>query len=115
MPEKLEELAEEVWDWVLEDIKKVLEECNLHGITEIIYVKNPSIEERLKTLVGLETVFGFIEDNSTDQKVKQRMSDSKVSVNILKVLLTSVRSHDEGSFDFAKRFLETHIYVEGKN
>lgn len=42
----------------------------------------------------LESVFGFIEDNSSDPKVKQRMSDSKVSVNILKVLLTSVRNHD---------------------
>lgn len=111
MPEKLEKLAEEVWTHVLEGIKKVLEECDLHGITEIIYVKDPTIEQRLKTLEGLEGVFGFIENNSKDSNVKQKMSDSKVSINILKVLFTSVRNNDDKSFEFAKSFLEKQIEI----
>lgn len=109
MPEKLEELAEKVWTLVLESIKRVLEECDLHGIAEIIYVKDPSVEERLKTLEGLETIFGFIEDSAKDPSVKQKMANSKVSINMLKVLLAAVRNHDQNSFDFAKNFLERDV------
>ena len=111
MPENLEELAVEVWLQVIESIKKVLEECDLHGITEIIYVKDPSVEERLVVLESLETVFGIILSHIQDSGVKQKISDSKICINFLKVLLISVRSHDEDSFNSAKNFLAKHIVL----
>jgi hypothetical protein len=109
--DKLEKLADEVWNKVVENIKKVLEECDLHGISEIIYVKDPSVEERLGLLEELETLFGIILAHIKKDDVKTKISDSKICINFLKVLLVSVRSHDEASFNFAKDFLKKHIVL----
>lgn len=108
--EKLEKLVDEMWVQVMKHIENVLKECNLLGMSEITYSKNPSMEERLEVLGVMERVFAFLENYSKHFSFDNRdkISSSKTCITMFSVLLGSVKNHDNETFDFAKGFLERH-------
>jgi len=107
--EEINEVADVVYNKVVENIKAVLEECDLNGISALIYVKNPSVKERLEILEGLETLFSFILTNSQNESVKAKIDMSRLSVIGLKLLLGAVSTHDQDAFEHARGFLEKQV------
>lgn len=109
MSKELEQSVVKVWELVVKNISRVLDECDLHGMSGIIYVKDPSLEERLEILRDVRQVFGLALKHIKDDGVRQKISDSNVCVSNLEILLSAVRNDDNETFEFSKKFLENML------
>ena len=98
--------AEEMYEKIINHIKTVIEECELHGISSIIYIKDPSLEERLKMIENIVPLMQAIENLTNNLHVGLKMAESVSCFTFLKLLLQSVRMIDEESFNHAKSMLE---------
>jgi len=102
---KLEEDANALYELVIAHINKVLVECELHGISSVIYIKDPSIAERLEMIGKAMPIIRALENVLNDVIVKVKLRDAATCFTSLKTLLESVRAIDEESFNHAKRML----------
>lgn len=108
----MEAKANEIYDSVMGHIKSVLQECELNGIAGIVYVKNPSIRERLDILSDVtkmtEDILGMLEKLSNDHErfpTQVKMQDVSSCFRWLQILFQSVLSIDEESFEHSKKML----------
>ncbi len=110
---ELNELAEKFWNHVLRTIEAILNECDLHGLSGILDVKNPSIAERLKSLEQIEDTVNAICNKSEAGKEKTKamglLTESNIGITGLRLVLGAAKNIDNQSFNFAKEFLSAHI------
>lgn len=100
----LEQLAEDIWGHVCENIALILKECNLHGLAGILTVPNPSIESRITALKKLDEICQILIDNtsSAQYSTARIMYNAKQQILHLEMLLSAAKNGDNESFDLAK-------------
>ena len=101
----LEELANTLYTKTLNHVAAVLRECDLNGFESIIYVKDPSVDERIKMIGGLLPVMDAIENLMTDLHVKIKLTDASSCFSWLRLLLESAKMGDKDSFALAQNQL----------
>jgi hypothetical protein len=109
---RMEENANEIYDLVMSHITSVLQECDLNGIAGIVYVKNPSIPQRLAILSDIvkttEDILRMLEKLSNDHErfpTQVKMQDVASCFRWLQMLFQSVLAVDEESFEHSKKML----------
>lgn len=109
----MEAKANEIYDLAMSHIETVLKECELNGIAGIVYVKNPSIRERLDILAGVskmtEDILAMLGKLSNDHErfpTQVKMQDVSSCFVWLQMLFQSVLSVDEESFNHSKKMLD---------
>ena len=103
----LEQLSSVIWDHVCTNITLILKECDLHGLTGILTVPDPSIESRIEALKKLDTICELIinSSDSTEYTVSRTMYNAKQQILYLEILLSAAKNNDHDSFDNAKKCL----------
>jgi len=103
----LEMLSQTIWDHVCNNIILILKECDLYGLSGILTVPDPSIENRINALKNLDTVCQAI-INSTeaaDYSISRTMYNAKQQILNLEMLLSAAKNNDEVGFNAAKECL----------
>ena len=100
-------LAEDIWHNVCKNISLILEECDLHGLSGVLVVPDPSLESRIKVLKKLDIICQLIIDSTDDSgySVARIMYNAKQQILNLEMLLTAAKNHDENLFNEAKNRL----------
>ena len=100
----LEDLAQDIWDHVCENIKLILQECDMHGLTGILTAPDPSIESRIGALKKLDSICQVVLDNMNDSQysTSRIMYNAKQQILNLEMLLSAAKNCDKASFDLAK-------------
>lgn len=103
--EELSGLADTLYSKTLDHVSAVLRECDLNGFESIIYVKDPSVDERIKMIGGLLPVMDAIESLMKDLHVKIKLTDASSCFSWLRLLLESAKIGDKDSFSHAQNQL----------
>lgn len=98
----LEELANTLYAKTLDHVVAVLRECELNGFESIIYVKDPSVDERIKMIGEFLPVMDAIESLMKDLQVKIKLTDASSCFSWLRLLLESAKLGDAESFTLAQ-------------
>lgn len=103
----LEALSQTIWDHVCNNITLILKECDLHGLSGILTVPDPSIENRITALKKLDAVCEMIIDStdSSDYSISRTMYNAKQQILNLEMLLSAAKNNDESGFNSAKECL----------
>ncbi|MFZ2539336.1 MAG: hypothetical protein WAX04_10600 [Oscillospiraceae bacterium] len=103
----LETLSQQIWDHVCNNINLILKECDLHGLSGILIVPDPSIENRITALKKLDVVCEMILNSTeaADYSVSRIMYNAKQQILNLEILLTAAKNNDEAGFNSAKACL----------
>lgn len=109
-------LVETFYTRAVNHVSAVLDDCKLHGISEILYVENPSIHVRMDRLNESIALMSSLEKAfSVSPLTKIRITDSVFCFSYLRTLLESAETKDSASFEQAQirleAFLDTHNNV----
>ncbi len=103
MPD-LEQLAEQIWFNVCNNITLILKECDMHGLTGILSAPDPSIESRIKALKKLDTICQLIIESTDDSgySTSRTMYNAKQQILHLEMLLNAAKNNNEEDFEEVK-------------
>lgn len=103
----LEKIASDIWDHVCININLILKECDLHGLTGVLTVPDPSIENRINALKKLDSICELIinSTNPAEYSVARIMYNAKQQILNLEILLSAAKNNDQDSFEHAKNCL----------
>lgn len=108
-PETLEATAATIWDNVCQNVKLVLEECQLHGLIGILCIPDPSIEVRIAALKDFDQVCSLIvtslEGGPDHYSTIRIMINAKQQMLSLELLLNAAKNQDKEGFEKAQKVL----------
>ncbi len=101
--------ADAIWNKVIESTRKVLQECAVYGITEVLSVPDPNAERRLEILRGLLSVVDAIlaaaeARNQTD--CVRMLLNSKQQIVLLERLVVAAKTNDVEEFEQVRAQME---------
>ncbi|MBL8525673.1 MAG: hypothetical protein JNN20_18485 [Betaproteobacteria bacterium] len=112
MAQTFEALVPEIWDLVCKNIDDILKECELHGLTEILTVPQPSVEARLIILKKFEGVCNTIihaleagPPGDEQYSMLRVMFNAKQQILNLEQLLNAAKRQDSKDFKAAETAL----------